>query len=118
MSFLSDIPTDQLTSEKCLEMCREAIRQNGDAIYRVPKDLRTPEMYLESIKAGFTLRWVPEHLRTLEMCLEAVKKNGNALQWVPEHLRTFEMCLEAVKKDRHALEHVPKNLKKDVLSNE
>ena len=66
-----NIPTDQLTSEKCLEAVK-----NGLALEHVPEHLRTPEMLHEAVKrCGFPLEYIPLTLRDREICIEALRKD-------------------------------------------
>jgi len=54
----------------------------------VPDEFKTAEMCLEAVKKhGTALYDVPEALKTAEVCLEAVKKDGWALKCVPKELR-------------------------------
>ena len=73
-----------------------AVKQDGRAIWYVPKELMDKEIWLAAVtQTGEALGQVPNKLRTKEMCLAAVKQNGWALRWVPEKLRTKEMCILA-----------------------
>lgn len=106
-----------------LEMCLEAVKQNGWAL-RFIHD-RTPTIYLEAVKEngcvlhlirhqtydiclaavkenGWALQFVQE--QTPDLCLQAVKQNGQALKYVRQ--QTYELCLEAVKRDGYALKYV------------
>ena len=50
--------------------------------------ITTVEEALAAVRQnGNALEKVPENLRTQEVCLEAVMKDGYALQYVPEKLR-------------------------------
>ena len=87
------------------------------ALYRLRNNINvTEELCLDVVKQnGYALYYVPKQLRTEQICLEAVKQNGWALQDVPEHLRTESLCLIAVKQRGIALQFVPKNLKTEQL---
>ncbi len=76
------------------QVCLEAVKQNGEALYYVPEHLKTERICLEAVKQnGYALQFVPEHLITEQVCLEAVKQNEWSIRYVPEHLVTEEMCL-------------------------
>jgi len=97
---------------KTVELCLEAVKQNGWELEFVPEDIKTAELCLEAVKQnGWALKFVPENLKTTELCFEAVKRNGWALEFVPENLKTTRLCFEAVKRNGWALEFVPENLK-------
>lgn len=65
-------PEKFLTEKLCMELVK-----NGYDLYYLPKEFRTPEIYMESVKAnGINIIKVPKEMRTLEMNIEAVKHGG------------------------------------------
>jgi hypothetical protein len=94
-----------LSNRRCIwnnkELCLEAVKQDGDALYHVEEQIT--ELCLEAVKQdGHALEFVEE--QTTEICLEAVKQNGIALFHVKE--QTEDICLEAIKQNGIALCYV------------
>jgi Domain of unknown function (DUF4116) len=86
-----------------------AIEQNGEALYYVPNEYRTPELCRIAIKQnGLALYSVPTNHRTPEVCRMAVQQNSRALDYVPENERIAELCRLAVEQDGNALLFVNK----------
>ena len=91
--------------EQTQEICMEAVKKEGFALYYVKKQI--PEICMQAVKQnGNALGYVEE--QTPEICMEAVKQNGNALEWVKEQTR--EICMEAVKQNLSALDYVNKQI--------
>jgi Domain of unknown function (DUF4116) len=71
------------------DLCRIAVKQYGEALRYVPKDLRTLELCRIAVEQnGWALKHVPEDTQTLELCFLAVEQNRSALQFVPEDYKT------------------------------
>lgn len=72
------------------ELCIEAVKQNGMALYHVKK--QTPELCLIAVKRNAcALKYVKD--QTPEICMAAVEKNREAFGYVRE--QTPEICIAA-----------------------
>jgi len=88
------------------------VRQNGNMIWKVPRNRRNERIYLEAVKQNSeVLIHIPAEDKTEDICIAAVRKNGYMLDSVPDKWRTGKLCLIAVKQDGYALISVPERLK-------
>ena len=77
----------QYVKNQTLEICLEAVKQNGNALQYVKN--KTPEICLEAVKQkGYILQYVKN--QTDEIYLAVVKQNIKVLQLVTEDLKTLE----------------------------
>ena len=68
-------------ADKTLQMCQEAVEQNGLQLRYVP-DKWKQELSLSAVKQSkWALQYVPD--KTPNICLAAVTSDGSALQYVP-----------------------------------
>ena len=75
-----------------------AALRNRSKIGNLSEEQLTIEMCLEAVREdGMELQYAPEQMKTYEMCLAAVKYCGEALEFVPDNFKSDEMYLEAIK---------------------
>ena len=92
-------------------MCLEAVSLDGTALYFVPAEYRTDEIYGIACKtAGQLLYDVPPESITLSICRDAVRSYGAALEYVPQEYLIEDICFEAVCNDPHAFRFVPEGI--------
>lgn len=85
-----------LINNQTLQICTEAVKQNGLALQYVTHEFRTPQVCQIAVEQNeMALKYAP--YQDNETCIKAVKKNGIVLQWVKE--QSLNMCLEAIKQD-------------------
>ena len=93
------------------QMCLTAVSDSGSAIYYLPEQYRTKEIYqIASQSYGEVLRIIPQEYLTPEICTNAVKAMGTALAYVPDSFKTSDLCFLAVCKDPQAFQYVPNNI--------
>ena len=108
---LMAVPDNILSEEFILNV----LRKDGDMIFAIDVNRRTPEMYLTAVEnSGMALKHFPQEMITPEIAMKAVENNGAALQFVPNELKTQEMCRMALNnisspeiKDYDMISHVP-----------
>ena len=71
---------------ECIKHIIAAFR-NRSKIGNLSEEQLTIEMCLEAVREdGMELQYVPEQMKTYEMCLEAVKQDCKAIRFVPEEM--------------------------------
>ncbi|QLY81210.1 DUF4116 domain-containing protein [Clostridium intestinale] len=94
-----------------VEMCLEAVKQNGYAIRYVSSKVLTYEICLEAVKNDYSsLSYIPEVFHREELYLEAIKHDGRALRYIPDTYKSESVCMKAVFQNGLALEFVPNNI--------
>ena len=92
------------------EMCRLAVRANGNALSIVPGSIIDRDLCLEAVRhEPDAIEWVPRRFMDRDMILEAVRGNGFALDKVPPSRRDREVCLAAVTRTPYAIGAVPRS---------
>jgi len=94
-----------ITNSQTLQICFEAVKQNGLALQYVAREFRTPEVCQIAVEQNEMALKYSSH-QTNDMCTKAVKKNGITLQWVK--VQTLNMCIEAIKQDGRNIRFVRK----------
>jgi hypothetical protein len=93
------------------ELCREALREDRNALAYIPDALKTAELCREAVRRSrLAISFVPESLLTAELCLESVQHNGLSLASVPERFKTANLCVEAVRQNGMAFRYIPEEL--------
>lgn len=83
------------------DICKAAVKQDGNAIQFVDEKLLTKELQLLAIEQE------PQSIRFIsnpseELCIKAVKQNGLVIRFIDK--QTYNICVEAVKNNPSALE--------------
>lgn len=89
-------------------MCLAAVEYDGSAIFYVPEEHRTEEMYRIACKTfGACLRIVPDAYMSEEICKTAVSIDGKSIQYVPEQYRTADIFLAAARNNPLVMQRMP-----------
>jgi hypothetical protein len=102
------------------EICLEAVKNNGLALYFIPREYLQPyEIHLMCVYAvknnGAALAYVPMHYRNKMICRLAVKNNALSLYNVPDRHKTWDICLDALLSNPISIGAIPeKHLNEDV----
>lgn len=90
------------------DMCRVAVKLDGEALSYVPEELRTKEIYEIAVKkTGRMLSRVPKKYITKKMCENAVASYGLAIEYVPNKFKTSDVCLIAASQNPLAMQKIP-----------
>jgi hypothetical protein len=92
-----------IANNQTLQICIEAVKQNGLALQFVAHEFRTTEVcHIAVDQNALALKYAPN--QTNDMCLSAVKRNGITLQWV--NTQTLNMCIESIQQDGRNIRYV------------
>jgi len=90
------------------DMCRIAVELDGEALYYVPEEYRTKEIYEMACKrTGLMLKNVPSRLIDKQICEYAVASEGLSLEFVPNKYITKDICLIAASNNALAFQRMP-----------
>lgn len=79
----------------------------------VPEKFVIPLYFAACRQNGLALYYVPKRLRSQALCAVACANNGIALQYVPSPLQSRAICMIAIKNDARAKKYLPKHEKID-----
>jgi hypothetical protein len=97
---------------KTEELCLAAVQQSECTLEFVPNEFKTPELCRIAVQNDYySLLFVPDELKTYELCLISVQRRGTMLKYVPRERQTSELCLVAVQNDGRSLQYVREDLK-------
>jgi hypothetical protein len=83
---------------RTIELCEEAVKQNGLALEFVPEEFKS-NLYLIAVNQNIlALNYLPENLKSYELYLKYIDVNG-LLNNIPENYRDIEMCIKALTKN-------------------
>lgn len=92
-----------ITKNQTLQICIEAVKQNGLALQFAAHKFRTTEVCHIAVEQNeMALKHAPN--QTNDMCMSAVQRNGTTLQWVLT--QTLNMCIEAIHQDGRNIRYV------------
>ena len=78
--------------ELCASEWHRLVKENGYALRKVPKCLKTYEMCLNAVKnVGGAFEFVPQNMRTEELYIEAIKENVLVYRFIPSEDKTHKM---------------------------
>lgn len=98
---LEHVPRDYIDAD----ICRAAVRQNGESIQFVPDSMLTEELIrAATLCQPLAARYVPERI-TIELWNELVSIDALVLEHVPLHFKTDELCRKAVEQNPMAIKH-------------
>lgn len=79
----------------------------------VPEKFVIPLCFAACRQNGLALYYVPKKLQSQALCAVACANNGLALQYVPSPLKSHAICTIAIKNDARAKKYLPKHEKID-----
>ena len=92
-------------------MCVAAVEKDGYAIYDVPKELRTKEIYQIAAKTcSNIIDFIPKEYLTKKVCEDIIEIDGLKLPRIPEKWRTEALYLKALCQNPEAFSCVPDNM--------
>ena len=104
---LNAIPQDKITQEILLE----AVKHDGNIIFRIPITNRTPEMYLSAVSnQPKVIEEMPKDLINNEIANVAVSKNPSLIKHVPTPILSSKTILLALQQDGKTIEYIDKTL--------
>lgn len=105
--ILSDIPKEFRTPEIYLE----ALKQDGYLIKKVPKENLSHKFIKTALNnRSDALKFVPKKLVTKKILLEVAKKNAEIISWIDPKLLSSKLINQAIETDPFVLKYIPKEL--------
>jgi uncharacterized membrane protein len=107
-SGLRDINPADFSLEDYAALCHAAVAEHGTALRFVKPEFQTPDICLEAVKQNGDALYFVENAesRTLDVLTAAVMQQGDALRHFSDAEKTPELCLSAVRNNPQAFLHI------------
>lgn len=102
--------------QRTMELQRAALKHNPENLGFIPSDQRTTELCLEAISIGGwkAAKYIPPLVFTKEMALAVINQCGDGLEYIPETLQTRDIIEIAISKTPRAVQYVKPRLPEDL----
>ena len=123
--FLRIVPENLITQKICMELAK----RDGRVLKNIPKEMKTRDLCIETIKNGGDIEEVPEEFRNADMYIDWLSnryvqmKNdshyrGDIQQYIkelPTEIKNDDFWKKLVEKNGFFLKYVPENIKNEEL---